>query len=154
MQRVCTICGEEKPAEEYRLNSMTGRYSGRCLSCPLPKYHHKYSCVETYLRYRYHDATRKVKGGSKSTDCFTLEYVLDLLEKQNGRCAVTGKVFTFEGNEVGTNVSIDRIDSNKPYSAGNVRLVCSAVNYMKRRMNDNELVDWCLDVVKGAGSWK
>jgi hypothetical protein len=35
-----------------------------------------------------------------------------------------------------------------------VRLVCAAVNYMKRRMDDDQLVDWCLDIVKGMGSWK
>lgn len=93
-------------------------------------------------------------GGKLPTACFTYEYLLDLLEKQDGKCAVTGKAFTFSGNYLGTNISIDRIDSNKPYSAGNVRLICLAVNYMKRRMNDNELVDWCLDIVKGAGSWK
>ena len=133
---------------------MTGRYSFRCASCPPPRDHHKYSCVESYLRSRFHDARRKSRGGSFSTECFTFDYLLELLEKQNGRCAVTGKVFTFSGNEVGTNVSIDRIDSNKPYSAGNVRLVCAAVNYMKRRMNDNDLVDWCLDIVKGVGLWK
>ena len=133
---------------------MTGRYSTRCASCPAAKAHQKYSCVEAYLKYRYYDAVRRVKGGGLSTDCFTVEHLLDLLKEQDGRCAVTGKVFTFSGNLVGTNVSIDRIDSNKPYSAGNVRLVCAAVNYMKRRMNDNELVDWCLDIVKGAGSWK
>ena len=93
-------------------------------------------------------------GGKLPTACFTFEHLLDLLEEQDGKCAVTGKEFTFGGNYLGTNISIDRIDSNEPYSAGNVRLVCAAVNYMKGRMNDNELVDWCLDIVKGAGSWK
>jgi hypothetical protein len=114
----------------------------------------KYKCLESYLRARFNDATRKSKGGSFSTDCFTFDYLLDLLDKQNRRCAVTGKTFTFGGDDVGTNISIDRIDSNKPYSAGNVRLVCVAVNHMKRRMSDDELVDWCLDIVKGMGLWK
>lgn len=133
---------------------MTGRYSFRCMSCPPTKMASKYKCLESYLRARFNDATRKSKGGSFSTDCFTFDYLLELLQKQNRRCAVTGKAFTFGGDEVGTNISIDRIDSNKPYSAGNVRLVCVAVNYMKRRMSDDELVDWCLDIVKGMGLWK
>lgn len=100
------------------------------------------------------DAKRRARGGGYAADCFTFDHLLELLEKQDGRCAVTRKIFTFEGNELGTNVSIDRIDSNKPYSAENVRLVCAAVNYMKRRMNDDELLDWCLDIVKGVGLWK
>ncbi len=154
MQKSCTHCGQLKPKAEYRLNPMTGRYSSRCASCPPAKPLWKYKCLESYLRARFHDAKRKTRGGSFSTECFTFERLLELLQEQNGRCAVTGKVFTFEGDEVGTNISIDRIDSNKPYSAGNVRLVCAAVNYMKRRMDDDQLVDWCLDIVKGMGSWK
>jgi hypothetical protein len=133
---------------------MTGRYSARCALCPPARRHSKYDSVEAYLKHRFMDAKRRAKGGGFASDCFTLDHLLELLKKQDGRCAVTRKIFTFEGNAVGTNVSIDRIDSNKPYSAGNVRLVCVAVNYMKRRMNDDELLDWCLDIVKGMGLWK
>lgn len=154
MQRGCTNCGKLKPLSEYRLNPMTGRYSYRCASCPPAPRHHKYDTVEVYLKHRYWDAKRKVNGGGFATDCFTLEYILGLLEQQDGCCAVTGKAFTFGGNNVGTNVSIDRIDPNKPYSSENVRLVCAAVNLMKHRMNDNELVDWCLDIIKGTEPWK
>jgi hypothetical protein len=154
VQKGCTNCGNLKPKSEYRLNPMTGRYSARCASCPPARRHSKYDSVESYLKHRYLDAKRRATGGGYAAECFTLAHLLELLEKQDGRCAVTRKVFTFGGDGAGTNVSIDRIDSNKPYSANNVRLVCSAVNYMKHRMNDDELVDWCLDIVKGVGPWK
>ena len=56
---------------------------------------------------------------------------------------------THQANGTQTNISIDRIDSTKGYIEGNIRLVCAAVNFMKHRMNDEELVWWCKEIVKG-----
>lgn len=84
----------------------------------------------------------------------TYDHVLELLEKQGRRCAITGKEFTFCGGGVSTNVSIDRLDCDQPYEHGNVRLVCAAVNMMRQRLSDEELGQWCVDIAKGMGLWK
>jgi hypothetical protein len=43
--------------------------------------------------------------------------------------------------------SLDRIDSRKGYHAGNVHLVCWAVNLMKSDMSLEDFGDWCTAVV-------
>jgi hypothetical protein len=113
--------------------------------------------MSAYLRDMFTNAKRQRqdrKNRMVAEESFTFEYVLDLLRKQNYRCAVTGKELTFHCDHDGTNVSIDRIDSTKPYGAGNVRLVCAAVNIMKHRMTDEQLGQWCMDIAKGMGLWK
>lgn len=76
-----------------------------------------------------------------------LEYVLDLLKTQNGKCALSGITMTFEKKvgapKVHTNLSIDRIDSCKGYEIGNIQLTCAVVNIMKTTLSSDELRWWC-----------
>lgn len=113
--------------------------------------------MSAYLKDIHGNARRRKtdrRGAPVADDSFTMDYVFELYEKQNHRCAVTGKELTFHRDHDGANASIDRIDSTKPYAAGNVRLVCSAVNMMKHRMTDEQLGQWCIDIAKGMGLWK
>ncbi len=61
-----------------------------------------------------------------------VQYVLDLFNKQNGKCALTGVDMTLP--DVGRSIfdlSIDRIDNSKGHIKGNVHLVCQGVNFMR-----------------------
>jgi len=60
----------------------------------------------------------------------TLEDVQALFEKQQGRCAYSGRSMT---TEVGSQdkLSIDRIDSTQPYTKDNIVLCTKRVNLMK-----------------------
>lgn len=117
--------------------------------------HNRYKSIETYLKDMHNNAINsKRRGRIGAEESFTYEYLLELLEKQNRRCAITGVEFTHHYEHDGTNVSVDRIDSNKPYAAGNVQLVCLAVNYMKHRMSNEQLGKWCVAIAKGMGLWK
>jgi hypothetical protein len=58
-----------------------------------------------------------------------VQHVIDLYRKQNGRCALSGIVLTWnEQPNHFTNISIDRIDSDQGYEIGNVRLIAVWVN--------------------------
>jgi hypothetical protein len=67
----------------------------------------------------------------------SLEFLLMMYDRQEGRCAVTGIPFDVgptNGGKTGLDrkplrPSIDRIDPRQGYVDGNVRLVCAAVNY-------------------------
>lgn len=60
-------------------------------------------------------------------------YLLKLWENQNGKCSLTGFAFEFINSTNFTinpfSPSIDRINSSKGYVPGNVRFVCTAVNF-------------------------
>lgn len=81
-----------------------------------------------------------------------LMYVLRLLEKQQGLCAVTG----IELMPSATNtkkesnpwtVSVDRIDSTKGYTKDNIRLVCLMYNICKGIWTDADVRLMCEGVL-------
>lgn len=73
---------------------------------------------------------------------------MGLYEKQGGRCAITRIELTHEGNSP-FDLSIDRIDANGDYAINNIRLVTWAVNYMRGRMSDDELLFWTKSISEG-----
>ena len=81
--------------------------------------------------------------------------LLEIYQKQNGKCALTGQEFDLSvrhGNTVKPNsMSIDRIDSNKGYVPGNVRIITAMANTAKGRWTDEELINFCKQVVKHNG---
>jgi hypothetical protein len=68
-------------------------------------------------------------------------YLMSLYDAQEGLCALSGVRMTWAtGKTSPTSISMDRIDNQKGYVEGNVRLVCVAVNAFRGTMNDHELL--------------
>lgn len=81
-------------------------------------------------------------------------YLRGLFIGQEGKCALSGIEMTIIG-ERGTedywkSISIDRINSDIGYIEGNVQLVCTGVNYMKKDMSDTLFIDFCHKVVENS----
>lgn len=72
----------------------------------------------------------------------TIEDLWVLWEKQGGLCAISGVELRLWPLSKKT-ASVDRIDGTLGYIDGNVQWVHKTVNMMKRRMSDDELVEWC-----------
>jgi hypothetical protein len=69
------------------------------------------------------------------------DYLMSLYDQQEGLCDLSGIRMTWAtGKTFPTSISVDRIDNEKGYVAGNVRLVCVAVNAFRSTMNDQELL--------------
>ena len=106
-----------------------------------------------------HLMTQRVKGARKraKTKGFACEvdtqYLVDLYDKQEGLCAITGMKMSVQAitSSVGMCsdvVSLDRIDSSIGYLKGNVQLVCSDINIMKGTKNMDELIKSCISILK------
>ena len=67
------------------------------------------------------------------------QYILDLWNKQEGKCAMTNIPMTHERHDLAM-VSIDRIDSTKGHIKGNVQLVCQWVNFAKKHYSNESLL--------------
>ena len=89
-----------------------------------------------------------------------IPFLMKLWEKQRGRCALTGLPMTWQiatredianGYGLGRNVSVDRIDNARGYVKGNIRLICSQLNYMRGSLSDNDFILWCELVVRHNG---
>ena len=88
---------------------------------------------------------------SHALECeLDLEFLLDLYQRQEGRCSVTGIVMTTRRFDVCA-ISIDRVDSLVGYRKNNVALVCQWVNLGRgascsheefRAMLDSWGADW------------
>lgn len=83
---------------------------------------------------------------------FDVKFVRELYHKQNGICALSGKVMSIIGergsDDYWHSVSIDRIDSSKGYLRDNVQLVCTGVNLMKKDMSDEMFIEFCRSVLE------
>lgn len=88
-------------------------------------------------------------GKGKERKELTLDYLMSLYENQDGKCAITGFVMTYEAGKgrVPTNISIDRIDSTIGYVEGNIQLACIQANKMKMELTTEQLTHWCEAVV-------
>jgi len=86
-----------------------------------------------------HTKTRKKENN------INYEYLLDIYNRQDGNCSLSGiKMTTISGNgKINTNISIDRIDSSKGYIIGNIQLVCTIVNTMKTNLKQEDFLNWC-----------
>lgn len=83
----------------------------------------------------------------------SLPFMLDLLRKQGGCCALTGVPLTCvrgKGERTPTNASVDRIVAGGDYSEKNVRLVTVTANTMRMDMTDEQLVWWANQLVRFA----
>ena len=83
--------------------------------------------------------------------------IASLLDIQDDRCALTGIRLQFHGPEADKNLlpSLDRIDSDGHYEAGNLQVVCQFISFWKGDC-DNEEFKHLLMLVRGveAGEWE
>lgn len=155
---LCHDCLEYKNEEEFTSNSSTSkiRHNRRhiCKECAnkrqlkhdvnLSKDKKLHKC----LQHRFLGAKDRATKQSIPFD-ITLEYIQELWDKQKGLCAISGLPMTFNLREgrVHSNISIDKIDRLKGYTIGNVQLVCMACNQIKSDMTNEEMYNFCKNIV-------
>jgi len=93
------------------------------------------------IRFICNAAKTRAKISSREYN-ITPEYVLKLVEKQNGKCKVTNIEFDLTtNNEYYRNPlgpSLDRINNKFGYIEGNVQIVCNFYNAMKSEWNEQD----------------
>ena len=101
---------------------------------------------ERDLISRLKNLCTKAKGRTKEFSINTSD-LLEVLIKQNGRCAYTKLPLLATANQFNT-VSLDRVDSSKGYVVGNIQLVCAAINKMKQEYTEEVFLLFCLLVTQ------
>lgn len=88
---------------------------------------------------------RSIKRGAETRNLqfnISIDYVWSVFISQKKKCALSGVDIAF-GNKKETTASIDRIDSKKGYTEGNIQIVHKRVNMMKMSMKDQDFIKWC-----------
>lgn len=86
---------------------------------------------------------------SQKRESLTYEDLLEVLERQDGKCALTGIELTCKlekGTKFKTNASIDRLEAGGPYIKDNVQLVCAVLNGFRVDTDLKEFIWWCKKV--------
>ncbi|QOR58465.1 hypothetical protein [uncultured phage cr1_1] len=161
----CYKCGIYKPETEFDTNRNKSNWfrnykDKRCKECKkLQMLKRKQNNrgkqdLDRLLLERWHGVMDRSKR--KGWECdITIEFLRELWCKQNGLCAISKipMTYIFNSGRVPTNLSVDRIDSNKIYTKNNVQLVCMAVNQMKSDLNDLTFYKFCEAIVANAAKW-
>lgn len=115
----------------------------------------EYSPFRYFMRaVRRRHRSKDVKKGSNQ-EIVDLPFLQKLWQEQNGKCAVSGvdlilpKTTTeWETTDIKPKTaSLDRIDSNLPYTKSNVRFVSYMANICKNKFKDDDLISFCRSVV-------
>ncbi len=73
-----------------------------------------------------------------------IQQIWNLFLKQERKCRLSGVKLTFarSSDQLRKTASLDRIDSDKGYTIGNIQWIHKKVNFMKQNMSDREFLRW------------
>ena len=87
-------------------------------------------------------------ASKRKWDCsISIEDLQDIWKTQQGQCAYTKLPLVATANQFNT-ASLDRKDSSKGYTVGNIQLVCAAVNRMKQDFSEDLFLLLCSNVAQ------
>jgi hypothetical protein len=100
----------------------------------MPRFFYRYLLVQAKQRNIYFN--------------ISFEDLSELFDKQNGKCNLSDVPIKFSSNskENSGNASLDRINSDKPYTIDNVQWVHVNVNYAKLSMSNDDFILMCKQV--------
>jgi hypothetical protein len=156
---ICSTCKVPKPENEFgpdKRNKHRHYKNNMCNACNKISSNRRIKILYDrddlvfYLRRLFNGISYRCRNNPKYKKLgFDLirEDLIDLYNKQEGKCAISGIQMThYIGKNQGyhhNNVSVDRIDSTKGYIKENIQLVCTTVNLMKSNMSLEELKYFC-----------
>jgi hypothetical protein len=129
-------CGNKKEIQRATLIYGTSKQCGEC--CRKPKY--------LGIIYRHFFKLLQSRAKKYNFDfSVTPEYLGQLLEQQNHKCALTGLKLDFHSGRKGYTgtASLDRIDSSRGYVFGSVQWVHRTINFMKGSLPQEEFIVLC-----------
>lgn len=146
--RVCSVCGETFPLTRDYYCKDGNKYRRSCKFCHVVKAKEfsdgKYATLDKVLQIRCQTAKQRAKRKGLKFD-ITPEFLLDMWDRQNGRCYYSNLPMSFDRNDLYT-VSIDRIDSNGGYTKNNVVLSCWSINSAKNNFTVSDYIHLCAAV--------
>lgn len=96
-------------------------------------------------------AQRLMYYGGRKRDQLSYQTILDKLEQQGYRCALSGIELTCKlekGKKFPTNASIDRIIPGGPYTEDNIQIVCRALNHWRADTPLEDFFQFCKAVTE------
>ena len=125
----CQDCGTTNPENFYKNSHIL------CKKCKENR--KKLKLIQDIASKLYYNSTKSFKTKNHIQEYnLTKEYIQEILENQNYKCAYTGVELKI-GNKL-TNPTIDRIDSSKGYIKGNIVICTEFANTAKNDLTLDE----------------
>lgn len=117
----CPKCKKDKPISE---NTRLHQKKRLCILCRKQKNDGNVKKFLSYLlKHCQYRTTERNRNGRNHTIDIDYDYILNIWENQNGKCAISGIPMNLKST-TDWQCSIDRINNKNGYVKGNVRLVC------------------------------
>eukprot|EP00397_Hematodinium_sp_SG-2012_P038860 GEMP01042339.1.p1 GENE.GEMP01042339.1~~GEMP01042339.1.p1 ORF type:complete len:462 (-),score=15.10 GEMP01042339.1:104-1489(-) len=151
----CTKCGVFKMADSFRADYRCKHgYHSQCRLCQgeMERYYFSFTLrgiMSRLLNSAKGSASRRARVPSReNAGCFdlNLEYMLNLWEKQEGRCEYSDIVMNLDPY-TSWRISLERIDNTFGYIPGNVAFICAEFNTSDNSMRAKTAL------VQGSSSW-
>lgn len=138
---VCTSCGATQTMRKSDMLSAERRGSLKCRTCSTLESETP-SNILSDMRVTIYKRAKIAKRGL-ACDLSTAQ-MRELFAAQGGKCAYTGRQLAFRPEKT---ASLDRINSDVGYTAGNVQWVHKAINVAKHTQTHEEFIAMCYAVV-------
>ena len=135
-----------------KIKNICGRSLRKGLTTSCGCYHFEvvYEGCGNLSRYFWYGILRHAKARKIPVE-ITIQDAWTLFEKQEERCALTGKpialVPNVSLNRKGNTASLDRIDSAKGYTLDNIQWIHKDLNIMKNKYDMRTFLQHCRDIV-------
>ena len=132
-EKRCKTC-KRIDCQKRRENSTIKQFIGDLLG----------TCRSTSRRRMKTDKKNKKDSNNRGIMELTIEDILELKEKQNNKCVISGRELVWKHN-CDNKASIDRIDSSKGYTKDNIQLLTHFSNQAKSNKTQKFLLEWIKD---------
>lgn len=129
----CTRCGTDTP---YNSLAKSATSKNGVLSMCKPCYNHTHRSYirKDWFAYKTNQIRREAK--KKNVPCeISKQFLKDLWEIQQGKCALTGQKMDLYIGESYTKASLDQIEPGQGYTRNNVQLVTDWANRAKLQLS-------------------
>ena len=161
---ICRVCKEYKTLDNFtqnRNNAPRKNHDTRC-NCCKQKVRNNILRDKDFDSRLMHLLAERLNGAKRRATMknlpfdLTLENLLLLFNKQNGKCAISNIDMTvnMRNGRSPFNLSLDQIIPSKGYTLDNIQFICMAVNQLKSDFDNDVIMAVCSGIINHASKWK
>jgi hypothetical protein len=151
----CPKCKQKKLSTLFYKRGDRETLDSWCKDCKNKEQKQRWSLNSiAFVRRTYQGLNRQRKNSKRAECLISLSEFLDVWQEQyqkfGMRCPYSGieMTHTLGVGKTLYNISIDRIDSTKPYIDGNLVFCCAIINSMKNNLNLKDFIMICKLIAK------
>ncbi len=164
MKKKCNKCGEVKSLENYYKDNRRNSYHHTCKNCENERTTKRRNTERGFLKHRYHNMRRNPEiqqRGRKNKCCITFDELLTAFEKHKSIYGMrsawgpgpkhleqhlpitminqgTKRTKDKKTPRQGSNLSVDRLDTNRDYTLQNIIFIRNDENVRKKDTSYND----------------